>query len=178
MNTFIRNSLEVGDVGSIVYLHGILYAKEYGYDHTFEAYVAESLGAFAKRSNLRERIWIVEKNKEVLGSIALCEVSSTEAQLRWFLVSPKLRGQGLGKRLISELLDFAKENSYQTISLWTVKGLEAAKNLYLSSGFTFVKEVEHSVWGSIHTEQQYTIELNAFNKTFKMDTTHGASKRR
>ena len=163
MDTLIRNNLKVGDIGSIIYLHGMLYAKEHGYDHTFEAYVAEPLGAFAKSAKQRERIWIVEKDKEVLGSIALCEVSSTEAQLRWFLLSPKLRGQGLGKRLITELLNFAKTQNYQTVSLWTVKGLEAAKSLYLSSGFTLAKEVEHVVWGSVHTEQQYNIELNTLS---------------
>ncbi len=152
----IRNKLKIGDIGSITYLHGVLYANEHGYDYTFEAYVAEPLGQFAKRSNSRERIWVVEVDGEVLGSIALCEISAKEAQLRWFLVSPQLRGQGVGKSLINAVIEFSIEQEYEKISLWTVKGLEAAKSIYIASGFTLEEEIEHFVWGSVHTEQKYT----------------------
>lgn len=160
MNLRIRNELKIGDVGSIIYLHGILYAKEYGYDYTFEAYVAEPLGQFAKRSNIREQIWVVEEHGKVLGSVALCEISETEAQLRWFLISPQLRGQGVGKRLLESLLAFAIEQNYESISLWTVKGLDAAKSIYTSFGFILIEEVEHVVWGSTHVEQKYCLDLN------------------
>lgn len=159
MDLNIRTELSVGDIGSIIYLHGILYAKEHGYDHTFEAYVAEPLGQFSKRSNTRERLWVVEHNEKVLGSIALCEVSQQEAQLRWFLISPELRGQGVGKKLITSLINFALDKNYQSISLWTVKGLDAAKNIYQSFGFVLSKEIEHVIWGSIQTEQEYTLQL-------------------
>ncbi len=159
MDLQIRNELQVGDIGSIVYLHGFLYAKEHGYDYTFEAYVAEPLAQFAKRNNSRERIWIVEGDDKVLGSIAVCEVSKNEAQLRWFLVSPELRGQGIGKRLIQSLLDFAKDQGYESISLWTVKGLEAAKTIYTSFNFILTEEIEHNIWGGMHSEQKYFLEL-------------------
>ncbi len=155
----IRNELKVGDIGRIIFLHGELYAREYGYDYTFEAYVAEPLGQFAKRSNPREKIWIVEENGELKGSIALCEISAQEAQLRWFFVSPQLRGKGVGKNLMNSVIDFSLEQSYEKISLWTVKGLEAAKSIYISSGFTLEEEIEHIVWGSNHTEQKYVKQI-------------------
>ena len=44
----IRTYFKPGDVGYIIYLHGVLYAQEYGLDHTFEGYVAERFGEFAK----------------------------------------------------------------------------------------------------------------------------------
>jgi len=160
MDLQIRDELQVGDIGSIIYLHGFLYAKEHDYDYTFEAYVAEPLAQFAKRNNPRESIWIVEGDDKVLGSIALCEVSKSEAQLRWFLVSPELRGRGIGKRLIQSLLNFAIDQGYESISLWTVKGLEAAKNIYTSFNFILTEEIEHNIWGGIHSEQKYFLELN------------------
>ena len=71
-----------GDIGCLTYLHGILYAREYGWDYTFEAYVAEPLAKFTKSHTDRERIWIVEKDGKLSGSIAIVESSKGEAQLR------------------------------------------------------------------------------------------------
>src|SRR5829696_4489227 len=81
----IRHHLKPGDIGYLTYLHGALYAQEYGWDHTFEAYVAGPLAEFAKSHSDRERIWVVEKDKKVAGSIAIVEVSKEKAQLRWLL---------------------------------------------------------------------------------------------
>jgi len=46
----IRYHLKPGDIGYLTYIHGILYAKEYGYDRTFEAYVANGLAEFVQSS--------------------------------------------------------------------------------------------------------------------------------
>jgi len=56
----IRNDLRPGDIGWLIWLHGVIYAREQGWDYTFEAYVAEPLAQFALRKNKRERIWLVE----------------------------------------------------------------------------------------------------------------------
>ena len=77
----IRNDLHPGDIGTIIYLHGILYAREYDFDHTFEPYVAIPLAEFVKRQNERERVWIVEKEGRVLGSVAIVAFSESQAQL-------------------------------------------------------------------------------------------------
>jgi len=159
MLTMIRNTFKVGDIGRLIYLHGDLYAKEHGYDHTFEAYVGEPLSQFAKCNNSRAKIWLVDCDGQVSGSVAICEVSLQEAQLRWFLLSPQLRGKGMGARLLKEAIVFAKTADYASISLWTVKGLDAAKALYTSYGFRLAEEVTHHVWGATHTEQKYCLDL-------------------
>jgi GNAT superfamily N-acetyltransferase len=41
----------------------------------------------------------------------MIEVSKDASQLRWFLVAPDVRKQGLGKRLLNEALAFAREGS-------------------------------------------------------------------
>ncbi|MBY6198177.1 GNAT family N-acetyltransferase [Vibrio hangzhouensis] len=147
----ISNTLEPGDLGHIVKQHGLLY----GYDFTFEAYVAEPLAQFAKRNSNRERIWLARLNGELVGTICICENSTTEAQLRWFLVDPKARGKGLGKTLIEQALNFCIAENYSKVILWTVAGLAASKSLYIKNGFQLIHEQERELWGQAQLEQCY-----------------------
>lgn len=95
----IRTDIRPGDIGYIISLHGVLYAREYDLDHTFEGYVAAGLGEFAKSyDERRDRLWIAEEGGRIVGSIAIVGSKGGVAQLRWFLVDPKARGSGLGRR--------------------------------------------------------------------------------
>ena len=49
----IRTDIRPGDLGRVVEMHGELYAREYGLDHTFEGYVAAGLGEFMKTFDVR-----------------------------------------------------------------------------------------------------------------------------
>ncbi len=158
-STLIRTELRPGDIGYLVYLHGMLYAKECGWDHTFEAYVAGPLSEFAKTSGPRNRIWIVERSEEVAGSIAIVELEHNVAQLRWFLLHPCLRGMGLGKRLLSEAVSFCRTSGYSSVQLWTVSTLTAAAHLYGAAGFIIAEERTRPLWGKILTEQRYELRL-------------------
>ena len=158
-DTTIRCKLRPGDIGYVTCLHGTLYAAEQGWDHTFEAYVAGPLAEFGKTHTDRERIWIVEKGGEVAGSVAIVEASTDQAQLRWLLLHPALRGQGIGRILMDEALRFCKESHYSTVFLWTESSLSAAARLYESAGFQLTEENTHELWGTIVTEQRYEMKL-------------------
>lgn len=158
-NISIRHDLKPGDIGYLIYLHGILYTEEYGWDYTFEAYVAGPLAEFVKSHNDREKIWIVEKDGKVSGSIAIVEASREEAQLRWLLLHPELRGYGIGKMLAEEALGFCRESGYRSVFLWTVSDLKAAAKLYVAFGFEMTEENTHKLWGSTLTEQRYDLML-------------------
>ena len=155
----LRHNLRPGDVGYITYLHGILYAPQQGWDHTFDSYVAIPLAEFAKRIGLRERIWILERAGHIVGSVAIVEFSQEEAQLRWLLLHPDLRGRGLGRRLVEEAVAFSREAGYSSIFLWTVDSLPAAAGLYKSAGFREKEKVTHELWGSLVTEVKYELAL-------------------
>src|SRR5579864_4515503 len=101
----IRHDLRPGDLGRVTLLHGVLYAEEYGFDHTFEAYVAETLGAFGRAAPRDgDRLWLAERDGHIVGSIGIVGRDEGAAQLRWLLIHPDARGRGLGRRLLREAL--------------------------------------------------------------------------
>lgn len=155
----IRTGLKPGDIGYITYLHGILHAREFGWDHRFETYVALPLAEVAQAGRPEERIWIVEAAEQVCGSIALVKRSADIAQLRWFLLEPALRGRGIGRQLLELLLEFARAQHYRSIELWTVTGLDAAAGLYRRYGFELVEEKTGEPWGSTVTEQKFRLDI-------------------
>ena len=154
----IRRDLRPGDVGYITYLHGILYADQ-SWDHTFDAYVAIPLAEFARSQSSGGRIWIVEDGERIVGSLAIVKFSEREAQLRWLLLIPEMRGQGIGRKLVEEALDFCRDAGYSSVFLWTVNTLPIAAKLYQSVGFRKTEELTHELWGRTVTEVKYELRL-------------------
>ena len=155
----IRNDLRPGDLGAIVQLHGECYGAEHGFDHTFEPYVAVPLSEFVLRADGRERIWIVTRDGRVGGSVAIVAASEREAQLRWLLLAPPLRGRGLGRRLVGEALVFCRRSGYESVFLWTLAHLDKALAVYRSFGFQVCQCRTHRVWGQALTEERHVLDL-------------------
>jgi N-acetylglutamate synthase-like GNAT family acetyltransferase len=155
----VRTEARPGDIGEIVRLHGVVYAKEHGFDATFEAYVAEPLARFAIAASPRERLWIAERDGRIVGCVAIVAASAQVAQLRWFLVDPAARGSGLGTRLLDETIAFSRASGYRSIVLWTVSALAAAARLYRARGFARTEHKPGRPWGVDVVEEKYELPL-------------------
>src|SRR5262249_49902412 len=143
----LRHDLRPGDVGAVVSLHGTIYAREYGFDPTFEAYVAGPLAEFVLRRGDRDRLWLAEGDGRPARAGALVAATEREAQLRWYLVDPQARGRGLGAALLREAVDFCRERGFASVFLWTVSALQSAARLYRTACFRLVEEVPGIRWG-------------------------------
>jgi len=154
----IRTELKPGDIGCVVYLHGLLYKQEYNYGIEFESYVAAGLHEFYIHYDKdRDRVWICEYREEIVGFLLLMHRENNSAQLRYFILKPGFRGMGLGKRLMELYIHFLKEKKYQSSYLWTTSELPAAASLYKRYGFRLTKEVQSSSFGKPVTEQRYEL---------------------
>jgi GNAT superfamily N-acetyltransferase len=151
----VREYLKPGDIGKIVLFHGQYYSKRLGLNEEFEAYVAVPLSEFALRKSPVEKIWIIESDEQLIGTITLTKVSVETAQLRWFYVLPEYHGRGLGKLLMEKLLEFAGRKGYREITLGTVDSLKEAISLYKKYGFKLVDSHTHFIWGQTTTEETY-----------------------
>lgn len=153
--------LQIGDVGLITSRHGVLYAKEHGFDESFELTVAEILLDFQRnrRPNV-ERAWIACRDQQILGSIFCTHLNDQDAKLRLFYLEPEARGLGVGRQMLQLCLSFARDAGYQRLRLWTHESHLAACALYRAMGFTLVNAHSVQNYGQELVEQEWQTELS------------------
>ncbi len=156
----IIRDLESGDAGWIIRQHGALYARDEGFDITFEALVAEIMADFIRRRDpARDRAFIAARGTERLGCVFCVGKDEATAKLRLFLVVPQAQGQGLGHRLIAACMDWAKAQGYGRMELWTHESHQAACALYEAHGWHPVRSEPVENFGVQLVEQSWEIEF-------------------
>jgi GNAT superfamily N-acetyltransferase len=158
--SYMLRSHQSGDIGWIIHRHGVLYGEEYGLDQTFEALVARIAAGFIENFDAaRERCWLAERDGAIVGSVLLVKESDEVGKLRLLYVEPAARGLGIGSRLVSECIRFARQARYRKITLWTNDVLVSARRIYQAAGFHLVSEEPHRSFGQDLVGQFWELPL-------------------
>jgi GNAT superfamily N-acetyltransferase len=161
----IQSGYLPGAIGRIAELHGRYYHREWGFGVFFEARVAKDLAAFCESFDpMHDQIWLAMLGARVEGSIVIDGGMDdlgepADAHLRYFIISDRLRGQGVGGEMMDLAIDFCRRKLYPRIYLNTFAGLNAARHLYEKYGFELVDEQFGEQWGTDVLEQRFELQL-------------------
>jgi len=145
---FMLRSHRVGDMGWVISRQAAAYAADYGWDISYEALVAEICAQFIRNYDAaREHCWIAEVGGEPVGSIFLVKANDETAKLRLLQVEKSARGLGVGRALVEQCLQGARERGYSRMTLWTQSILVAARSIYKAAGFELVATKPHHSFG-------------------------------
>lgn len=122
-----------------------------------EAVHALDINAF-KKVNLT--LWSARENGELLGCVALQELTTDHAELKSMKTHPMHLRKGIAGKLLSHVYSEAKNRGFKKISLETGnrKAFEPAQKLYQKYGFEFCG-----------TFSDYTDEINSVYMTILIE---------
>lgn len=153
--------LSFGDAAWITQRHAETYAIDPGFNSDFEPFVFQILSEFiAARDPSRERAFIAWRGQKRVGSI-LCTASDDPdlAKLRLFFIEPSLRGHGLGKRLMTDCLRFARMSGYKRMTLMTHETQTTARAMYARAGFICTASRPDHLFGRDAVEEIWHLDL-------------------
>jgi putative acetyltransferase len=115
------------------------YQKELGEDLCFQSFDAELKAPLKKYGPPSGIIYLAYYNNEVAGCIALMPLSSDDGiktcEMKRLYVKPEHRQHKVGKALVEQLINTAKELGYERMKLDTLQKLQPAIQLYVKYGF-------------------------------------------
>lgn len=156
----IHHDFAPGDLGQLIYIHGVQNFADYGFNHIHEAYCAQiAVEYILDPEKGRSRAWLAKMEGKVVGSIFIIERPNDRAQLRLLFVDRPVRGIGLGRWLVEESIRYCRSCGFKTIYLLTVQGLDLAISIYESVGFTRGAEKIVEEWGKTSLEICYDLTL-------------------
>lgn len=157
----IRRTLDAGDAEAIGDLHERVYTAEYGMNAKFVRSVRESVSAARARGwpDSGGGVWLIDGDRGLSASLGLTDEGGGVGRVRWFVFEPQLRGRGLGRGLVGELIEEARRLGRSRLELETFGALRVAAHLYRDAGFELAWSRQRTDWGPTVVYQRYELAL-------------------
>ncbi len=103
--------------------------------YTTEAFAAVTPNAAEIRARFSEgAIWAALKNEEIIGTVSTV-IEGKLLYIRSMAVLPSAQGLGIGRALLEAVENYAIENGFENLFLYTLPFLSGAIRLYEQNGF-------------------------------------------
>ncbi len=142
----VLSKLNTGDAGRMITMHAEIYKSEENYGSVFEGYVCKTLYEVLVYPSKNDKYFIAKDRDQIVGTIAIIDKDEGLCQLRWLLVDPDYRGNGLGQNLVNQAMEYASKH-FNKIFLESTHTQTKAVKLYKKLGFVEVSQYEIKDWG-------------------------------
>jgi putative acetyltransferase len=124
------------------------YAHGLGVDLCFQQFDRELADLPGDYAEPRGKLLLATVNGEVAGCCALRPLDSSDypnaCEMKRLYVRKRFRGLGLGRQLVEEVMEAAREAGYACVLLDTLDDMEAARGLYGDLGFAEIPPYYHN----------------------------------
>ena len=111
---------------------------EYGFTWESGDYNADTEDVQAHYIDRGGWFWVMELNGEIIGTVGLMPEGEGKCELWRMYLRQEHRGKGYGRRIYQLVLDFAKENGFSEMEIWSDVKLIDAHQLYRKMGAEFI----------------------------------------
>lgn len=127
-------SADRDDVPGVIALIGRVY-EEYGFVYDPAIEVPDLLDFAAHYEAPRGAFFILRRERRIVGSIGIERVDADTAELHRLYLDLDLRGRGLGRALVVEVVAWCRARAISRLILWSDTRFERAHRLYIQMGF-------------------------------------------
>lgn len=108
---------------------------EYGFTWQHDGYHADLYDVEGTYLRPGGAFWALEVDGQIAGCVGMTP-HGDECELHRLYMFSRVRGRGLGQRLLDAALDWARQGGFRRVIAWSDVKLGLAHKLYLANGFT------------------------------------------
>ncbi|AVO38052.1 GNAT family N-acetyltransferase [Pukyongiella litopenaei] len=131
-----------------------------GFDAGFEDAIVAALDLLERHIDDETSTFLIaEADGRPVGCVFFCADTGTAGRVRLFYLDKAQRGRGLGRRMMTRIIDRARASGFETIRVSTFDRHRAACRLYAALGFDRTTRARATVFGQPMRQVDFELGL-------------------